>query len=88
MMGVNVCEPPAFAQAAIPHSPNGGRIILIGSGLGDSVPFPGVTAYAMSKSARLCCTRELSLELGPLGITMSLPKPRLRLCCVHCSTGI
>ena len=68
LMDVNVRGPVAFAQAAIPHLPEGGRIISIGSGLGDRVPFPGVTAYAMSKSALLSFTRGLSRELGPQGV--------------------
>jgi NAD(P)-dependent dehydrogenase (short-subunit alcohol dehydrogenase family) len=75
MMDVNVRGPLAFAQAAIPHLPNGGRIISIGSGLGDRVPFPGVTAYAMSKSALLSFTRGLARELGPQGITVNLVSP-------------
>ena len=75
LMDVNVRGPVAFAQAAIPHLPEGGRIISIGSGLGDRVPFPGVTAYAMSKSALLSFTRGLSRELGPQGITVNLVSP-------------
>jgi NAD(P)-dependent dehydrogenase (short-subunit alcohol dehydrogenase family) len=75
MMDVNVRGPVAFAKAAIPHLPQGGRIISIGSGLGDRVPFPGVTAYAMSKSALLSFTRGLSRELGPKGITVNLVSP-------------
>lgn len=75
MMDVNVRGPLAFAQAAIPHLPKGGRIISIGSGLGDRVPFPGVTAYAMSKSALLSFTRGLARELGPQGITVNLVSP-------------
>src|SRR5690606_21356414 len=53
MMDVNVRGPLAFSQAAIPHLPNNGRIISIGSALAERVPFPGVTPYAMSKSALL-----------------------------------
>lgn len=75
LMDINVRGPLAFAQAAIPHLPEGGRIISIGSGLGDRVPFPGVTAYAMSKSALLSFTRGLSRELGPHGITVNLVSP-------------
>lgn len=75
MMDVNVRGPVAFAQAAIPHLSKGGRIITIGSALADRVPFPGVTAYAMSKSALLSFTRGLSRELGPQGITVNLVSP-------------
>lgn len=75
MMDINVRAPLAFAQAAIPYLPKDGRIISIGSALADRVPFPGVTAYAMSKSALLSFTRGLSRELGPQGITVNLVSP-------------
>jgi 3-oxoacyl-[acyl-carrier protein] reductase len=75
LMDVNVRAPLAYAQAAIAHLPKGGRIISIGSSLGDRVPFGGVTAYAMSKSALLSFTRGLSRELGPRGITVNLVSP-------------
>jgi 3-oxoacyl-[acyl-carrier protein] reductase len=75
MMDINVRGPFVAAQAAISHLPKGGRIISIGSALGDRVPFPGVTTYAMSKSALLSFTRGLSRELGPQGITVNLVQP-------------
>lgn len=75
LMDVNVRGPFVAAQAAIPHLPKGGRIVSIGSALADRVPFPGVTAYAMSKSALLSFTRGLSRELGPRGITVNLVSP-------------
>ena len=75
MMDVNVRGPLAFAQAAIPHLPKGGRIISIGSALAERVPFAGVTPYAMSKSALLSFTRGLSRELGSQGITVNLVLP-------------
>lgn len=75
MLDVNVRAPVLFAQAAIPHLSSGGRIISLGSSLAERVPFPGVTAYAMSKSALLSFTRGLSRELGPQGITVNLVLP-------------
>ncbi len=75
MMDVNVRGPVLFAKSAIPHLGKGGRIISIGSGLGERVPFPGVTAYAMSKAALTSFTRGLSRELGPHGITVNLVQP-------------
>lgn len=75
MMDINVRAPLLFAKATIPHLPRGGRIISIGSGLGERVPFPGVTAYAMSKAALTSFTRGLSRELGPQGITVNLVQP-------------
>lgn len=75
LMDVNVRGPVVYAKEAIPHLSNGGRIVTIGSGLAERVPFPGVTAYAMSKSALLSFTRGLSRELGPKGITVNLVLP-------------
>lgn len=75
LMDVNVRAPVLFAKAVIPHLAEGGRIVSIGSGLGERVPFPGVTAYAMSKAALTSFTRGLSRELGPSGITVNLVQP-------------
>lgn len=75
MMDVNVRGPLVFSQAVIPHLRKGGRIISIGSALAERVPFPGVTPYAMSKSALLSFTRGLSRELGSQGITVNLILP-------------
>ncbi|NTZ85557.1 SDR family oxidoreductase [Burkholderia metallica] len=75
LMDVNVRAPVLFAKAVIPHLSAGGRIVSIGSGLGERVPFPGMTAYAMSKAALTAFTRGLSRELGPNGITVNLVQP-------------
>lgn len=75
LMDVNVRAPVLFAKAAIPHLRDGGRIITIGSALGERVPFPGITPYAMSKAALTSFTRGLSRELGPSGITVNLVQP-------------
>lgn len=75
VMDVNVRAPVLFAKAAIPHLPEGGRIVTIGSALGERVPFPGITLYAMSKAALGSFTRGLSRELGPSGITVNLVQP-------------
>jgi 3-oxoacyl-[acyl-carrier protein] reductase len=75
LMDINVRGPVVYAKEVIPHLSHGGRIVTIGSGLAERVPFPGVTAYAMSKSALLSFTRGLSRELGPKGITVNLVLP-------------
>ncbi len=75
LMDVNVRAPVLFAKAVIPHLRDGGRIITIGSALGERVPFPGITPYAMSKAALTTFTRGLSRELGPAGITVNLVQP-------------
>lgn len=75
VMDVNVRAPVFFAKAVIPHLAQGGRIITIGSALGERVPFPGISTYAMSKAALTSFTRGLSRELGPKGITVNLIQP-------------
>lgn len=74
-MDVNVRAPMLFAKAVIPHLRAGGRIVTIGSGLGERVPFAGLTPYAVSKAALTAFTRGLSRELGPNGITVNLVQP-------------
>ena len=75
VMDINVRAPLLFTQAVIPHLREGGRIVTIGSALGERVPFGGVTLYAMSKAALNAFTRGLSRELGPKGITVNLVQP-------------
>ena len=75
ILDVNVRAVVLASQAAIQHLKEGGRIISIGSCLGERVPFPGVTVYSMSKSALLSFTRGLARELGPRGITVNLVQP-------------
>ncbi|AJY48290.1 SDR family NAD(P)-dependent oxidoreductase [Martelella endophytica] len=75
VMDTNVRAPVFYAKAVIPHLGEGGRIINIGSGLGERVPFPGITTYATSKAALTSFTRGLARELGPSGITVNLVQP-------------
>lgn len=75
LLDVNIRSVVLASQAAIPHLKDGGRIISIGSSLAERVPFPGMTVYAMSKSALLAFTRGLARELGPVGITVNLVQP-------------
>ena len=62
-------------QAALPHLPEGGRIINIGSCLANRVAQPGIAVYAMTKSALNSLTRGLARDLGPRGITVNLVHP-------------
>ncbi|WP_327590506.1 SDR family oxidoreductase [Nonomuraea sp. NBC_00507] len=64
-----------LAQAAARHMGRGGRIVLIGSSLAERVPYPGWTAYAMSKSALAGLVKGLARDLGPRGITANLVNP-------------
>ncbi|UCM91112.1 SDR family NAD(P)-dependent oxidoreductase [Streptomyces marincola] len=63
------------AQAALPHLPDGGRIITVGSNLADRAPYPGVALYAMTKAALGGLTRGLARDLGPRGITVNVVHP-------------
>src|SRR3546814_3108651 len=51
LIDVNVRGPYHAAVEAARAMPEGGRIIVIGSVNGDRVPFAGMTAYSLSKSA-------------------------------------
>jgi 3-oxoacyl-[acyl-carrier protein] reductase len=72
---VNVRGAVLAAQAAARHLPAGGRIINVGSCLGDRVPGAGMTVYATSKAAIHGLTRGLARDLGPRGITVNQVSP-------------
>jgi 3-oxoacyl-[acyl-carrier protein] reductase len=75
LLNVNVRSVVLASQAAIPHLKQGGRIISIGSCLGERVPVVNVTMYSATKSALLAFTRGLARELGPQEITVNLVQP-------------
>ncbi|WP_020576385.1 SDR family NAD(P)-dependent oxidoreductase [Actinopolymorpha alba] len=62
-------------QAAVKHLPESGRIISIGSNLAERVPGPGLSLYALSKSALVGFTKGLARDLGPRGITANVVHP-------------
>ncbi|MEV4810824.1 SDR family oxidoreductase [Micromonospora avicenniae] len=74
-IAVNVRAPYLAAQAAARHLGEGGRIISIGSNVGERAVFPGLALYSMSKTALAGLTRGLARELGPRGITVNLVNP-------------
>ena len=53
---------------------SGGRIILIGSNVGNRA-YPNLAAYGMSKAGISMLSRQLVLPLGPLGITINTVSP-------------
>lgn len=55
--------------------PEGGRIITIGSNMGDNAIGPETTLYTMSKSALQGLTRGLARDLGSRKITVNLIQP-------------
>jgi len=57
-------------RAAVPHIPNGGRVIVISSVLG-KFGVPGYSAYCTAKTGLIGFTRSLALELAPRKITVN-----------------
>lgn len=72
---VNVRAVFVATQAAVRHMREGGRIINVGSTNAERMPFPGGSAYAMSKSALQGLVQGLSRDLGPRGITINNVQP-------------
>src|SRR5262245_61656247 len=75
MIDVNVRAPYHAAVEAARKMPDNGRIIVIGSVNGDSVPFPGGSAYALTKSAMQGMVRGLARDFGDRGITVNCIQP-------------
>lgn len=72
---VNVRTPFVLAKSAAAQMAEGGRIINIGSIWGQSVPMPGIGAYAMSKFALVGMTRAWARDLAGNGITVNCVHP-------------
>ena len=62
-------------QAALKHIRDGGRIITIGSAIGERVLVPGLVAYAATKGAVKIFTQGLAREVGSRGITVNNVQP-------------
>jgi 3-oxoacyl-[acyl-carrier protein] reductase len=62
-------------RAALKHLGSGGRIINIGSCVGERMATPGLVAYSATKGAVKMFTQGLSRELGPRGITVNNIQP-------------
>jgi 3-oxoacyl-[acyl-carrier protein] reductase len=62
-------------QAALKHMKEGGRIINIGSAVGERVMVPGLVPYAATKGAVKIFTQGLSREVGSRGITVNNVQP-------------
>ena len=75
LLNVNVRGVLLTTQAALKHIPDGGRILTIGSNVGQRVPFGGLTVYSASKSALESFNRGLARELGPRAITVNMVRP-------------
>jgi 3-oxoacyl-[acyl-carrier protein] reductase len=61
--------------AALKHIKDGGRIIMIGSCVGERMMTPGLVAYSATKGAIKMFTQGLSREVGSRGITVNNVQP-------------
>jgi cyclic-di-GMP-binding biofilm dispersal mediator protein len=75
MIDVNLRAPYHAAVAAARKMPDNGRIIVIGSVFGDSMPLAGGAAYALTKSAVQGMVRGLARDFGDRGITVNCIQP-------------
>src|SRR6478672_8517466 len=75
VFAVNVRGVFVATQAALKHLKPGGRIIMIGSSLGERVFMPGMAPYAATKGAVKIFTQGLARELGARGITVNNVQP-------------
>jgi 3-oxoacyl-[acyl-carrier protein] reductase len=75
MININFRGLLVATQAALKHISDGGRIINIGSCVGERMATPGLVAYAATKGAVKMFTQGLSREVGSRGITVNNVQP-------------
>ena len=75
VIDINVRGVFVATQAALKHMRDGGRIITIGSAVGERVLTPGLVAYAATKGAVKIFTQGLAREVGNRGITVNNIQP-------------
>jgi len=75
VLDINVRGVFVATQAALKHMKNGGRIIMIGSSVGERVLVPGLVAYSATKGAVKIFTQALSREVARRNITVNNIQP-------------
>lgn len=75
LIDVNVRGPYHAAIEGARHMVDGGRIVIVGSVNADRIPFPGGSAYAMSKAALKGLVQGLARDLGARKITVNNVQP-------------
>jgi 3-oxoacyl-[acyl-carrier protein] reductase len=75
LIDINVRGTFVATQAALKHMKSGGRIIMIGSSVGERVMVPGLVPYSATKGAVKMFTQGLSREVGNRGITVNNIQP-------------
>ncbi|HEX4368799.1 MAG TPA: 3-oxoacyl-ACP reductase family protein [Rhodopila sp.] len=75
VIGLNLRGVFIATQAALKHMADGGRIITIGSCVGERMMTPGLAVYAATKGAVKMFVQGLSREVGARGITVNNIQP-------------
>ena len=75
VIDINVRGVFVATQAALKHMHEGGRIIMIGSSVGERVLVPGLVPYSATKGAVKMFTQGLAREVGSRGITVNNVQP-------------
>jgi 3-oxoacyl-[acyl-carrier protein] reductase len=75
LIDINIRGTFVTTQAALKHMNDGGRIIMIGSCVGERMMTPGLVAYSATKGAVKMFTQGLSREVGARGITVNNIQP-------------
>jgi 3-oxoacyl-[acyl-carrier protein] reductase len=75
VIDINIRGVFAATKAALKRLSDGGRIIMIGSAVGERAIAPGLVPYAATKAAVRMFTQALSRELGSRGITVNNVQP-------------
>ena len=75
VIDINVRGVFVTTQAALKHMNDNGRIIMIGSCVGERVLTPGLVPYSATKGAVKMFTQGLSREVGSRGITVNNVQP-------------
>jgi 3-oxoacyl-[acyl-carrier protein] reductase len=75
VIDINVRGVFVATQAALKHMKSGGRIITIGSAVGERVATPGLVSYAGTKAAVKMFAQALAREIGSRGITVNNVQP-------------
>jgi 3-oxoacyl-[acyl-carrier protein] reductase len=75
MININVRGMLATTQAALRHLKSGGRVIMIGSCVGERCMTPGLVAYSATKGAVKMFAQALSREVGSRAITVNNVEP-------------
>jgi 3-oxoacyl-[acyl-carrier protein] reductase len=75
MINLNFRGTLVATQAALKHMKSGGRIIMIGSCVGERTMTPGLVAYSATKGAIKMFTQGLSRDVGSRAITVNNVQP-------------